>query len=127
MPKKKNITAPQQRRFDIITREVGCICCRIQLGVFVEAQANHLLKGYRLGHDDVTPECPWHHVGECLIGVSKQRMRRCFGPSRKLHKKSFHSFYGSDKQLLEQTNKCVADFENSVVGKSGLTMEKGGT
>jgi hypothetical protein len=127
MAKKKNITPAQKRRFDIITREVGCICCRIQLGVFVEAQANHLLNGYRLGHDDVTPECPWHHVGECLVGVSKQRMQRCFGPSRRLHKKAFRKTFGSDKYLLELTNRRVVKFEQTVVGKSGTTKGKGGT
>lgn len=88
------------------------------MGVFVEAQANHLLNGYRLGHDDTTPECPWHHVGECLIGVSAKRMRRCYGPSRKLHKKAFAKFFGSDKNLLEQTNLRVAAFERNVVGRS---------
>jgi len=119
MANKKNITAAQQRRFDIITREVGCICCRIRHGVFVEAQANHLLMGYRLGHDETTPECPWHHMGECLTGVSKQRMRSAFGPSRKLHKKSFHKTFGSDKYLLEQTNNYVAKFEQTIVGKGG--------
>ena len=127
MPKKKNISGTQQRRFDIITREVGCICCRIQLAVFVEAQANHLLNGYRLGHDETTPECPWHHMGECLVGVSKERMRRCFGPSRKLHKKAFRRSFGSDRHLLEQTNKLVAKFEQTIVGKSGTTKGKGGT
>ena len=119
---KKNITADQQRRFDIITREIGCICCRIEHGIFVAAQANHLLNGYRRGHDDTTPECPWHHVGECLVGVSKQRMRRIFGPSRKLHKKMFRKIYGSDDALLFKTNLLVEQFEQKIVGKSGSNL-----
>ncbi len=112
----KGITAAQHRRFDIITREVGCICCRLEFGTYVAAQANHLLDGYRKGHDDVTPECPWHHVGDCLTGVTRARMRRCFGPSRKLHKKAFRKAYGSDVALLVKTNLYVADFESKVIG-----------
>ena len=125
LARNKNITKAQQRRMDIITREVGCICCRITNGVFVQAQANHLLAGYRRGHDDVTPECPWHHTGECLVGVSKQRMRRCFGPSRKLHKKTFHKVYGSDDDLLVKTNLLVEHFEQKIVGKPIKLCEVG--
>ncbi len=93
--------------------------------MFVQAQANHLLEGYRLGHDDVTPECPWHHVGDCLVGVSKQRMRSAFGPSRKLHKKTFHKVYGSDAALLFKTNLLVEQFEQKIVGKPSYIHEVG--
>lgn len=112
----KNITNAQKRRMDIITKEVGCICCRIELGLFVPAQANHLLNGYRVGHDAVVPECPWHHMGECLTGTDARAMRKTFGPSRRLHKKSFTKRFGSDKHLLIITNKLVAHFEAAIVG-----------
>jgi hypothetical protein len=60
-------------------------------------------------------------MGETLIGISAKKMRRIFGPSRRLNKKSFAKAFGSDQYLLEQTNKRVAKFEQSVVGKSGTT------
>jgi len=112
----KQITKAQQRRFDIITREVGCICCRIKFGYYVEAQANHLLNGYRLGHEYSTPECPWHHQGICLTGTDARAMRKAFGPSRKLNKKAFRKEYGSDEYLLTLTNLYVDAFEAKIVG-----------
>jgi len=112
----KNISDSQRRRMEIITREVGCICCRVKFGHYVEAQANHLLNGYRLGHDYVTPECVWHHTGETPPGIDRASMRRTFGPSRKLHKKAFRKEFGSDQSLLALTNEYVAAFEASVIG-----------
>lgn len=112
----KNITAAQRRRFEIITREVGCICCRMRFGKYVPAQANHLLNGYRIGHDDVTPECAWHHMGETMIGVDARTMRKQFGPSRKLNKKAFRKQFGSDEWLLWITNEHVRQFESNIIG-----------
>ncbi len=119
MGRNKNMTAAQKRRMDIITREVGCIPCRMEHGKYVQAQANHLLDGqggYRIGHDAVVPECPWHHMGETLIGIDARTMRKTFGPSRKLNKKQFARHYGGDRVLLRWTNDYVASFEASTVG-----------
>lgn len=112
----KTITAAQKRRMDIITREVGCIPCRMQFCRYMPAECNHLLKGYRIGHSAVVPECTWHHRGECLTGIDGRQMRRTFGPSRKLHKKQFRRIYGTDEQLLELTNKYVKGFEQKIIG-----------
>lgn len=114
--RNKNITDAQRRRLDIITKEVGCILCRMEHGQYVPAQANHLLNGYRIGHDDVTPECPWHHMGECFTGIDARAMKKKFGPSRKLHKKQFRKHYGSDRALLQLTNEYVAAFEAKTIG-----------
>lgn len=112
----KNITDAQRRRMDIITREVGCIPCRMQFGRYIEAECNHLLEGYRLGHDSTVPECQWHHQGIALIGIDSRAMRHCFGPSRKLHKKAFRKRYGTDAQLLALTNEYVEAFERKIIG-----------
>ncbi len=116
MSNAQAITKAHQRRFDIITREVGCICCRMKFGCYVEAQANHLLSGYRLGHEHSTPECPWHHQGICFVGTDAKAMRRAFGPSRRLHKKAFRRDFGSDQNLLALTNDYVRAFEAKIVG-----------
>ena len=83
---------------------------------YIPAQANHLLNGYRIGHDAVVPECAWHHMGECFTGIDRRRMKKQFGPSRKLHKKQFRKRYGSDKHLLALTNEYVMKFEQSIIG-----------
>ena len=101
---------------DIITREVGCIPCRLYHGKYMPAECNHLLKGYRIGHDASVPECTWHHRGEWLTGVTRQRMRKAFGPSRKHNKKAFARFFGSDERLLEITNLYIKQFEDDTVG-----------
>lgn len=113
---EKAPTKAEHRRFDIITREVGCICCRMKFGRYLPAQANHLLNGCRIGHSNVTPECPWHHMGECFVGTDARAMRKAFGPSRKLHKKAFAKQFGSDAELLSLTNKYVAAFEAQTIG-----------
>ncbi len=128
----KSPTKAEQRRFDIITREVGCICCRMKFARYIAAQANHLLKGYRIGHSDVTAECPWHHMGECLTGTNARAMRKAFGPSRKLHKKAFRKQFGSDAELLSLMNKYVAAFEARTIGEqkthyTGCEISLGGT
>ena len=108
---------------DIITKEVGCVCCRIYIGQHVPAQANHLLHGYRIGHDAVVPECPWHHMGECLTGIDARTMRKTFGPSRRLHKKAFAQRICGERELLKVTNELVAHFEASVIGGIGTKHE----
>lgn len=112
----KNITDAQRRRMDIITREVGCIPCRMEFARFIPAEANHLLNGYRIGHDACVPECEWHHRGICLTGTDSRAMRRTFGPSRKLHRKAFRKRYGTDATLLALTNEYVAAFERKIIG-----------
>ncbi len=116
MPRNANITKAHRRRFDIITREIGCICCRLKFGYYVEADANHLLEGYRLGHEYSTPECPWHHSGKCLTGTDARAMRKAFGASRKLHKKAFRIEFGTDQFLLDLTNCYVSAFEAKIIG-----------
>jgi hypothetical protein len=88
----------------------------MKFGRYLPAQANHLLNGCRIGHSNVTPECPWHHMGECFVGTDARAMRKAFGPSRKLHKKAFAKQFGSDAELLSLTNKYVAAFEAQTIG-----------
>lgn len=89
--------------------------------MYIPAQVNHLLNGYRIGHMASVPECPWHHVGECLIGLDARTMRKTLGPSRKLHKKQFRKIFGTDEELLAITNSYVQAFELLTIG--GGTVE----
>ena len=115
----KNITERQRRRMDIITREVGCIPCRLKHGHYREAECNHLLNGnggYRLGHDSTVPECLWHHRGIPDSGIDARAMLRTFGPSRALHKKRFRAEFGTDEHLLVVTNTYVEHFDENTIG-----------
>ncbi len=116
MGPSKNITKAQRRRFDIITREVGCIPCRLKHGHFRPAETNHLLKGYRIGHDATVPECPWHHRGIPDEGIDSRAMLATFGPSRALHGKAFREEFGDDEYLLTVTNTYVSEFERNTIG-----------
>jgi len=117
----KNATKAEKRRFDIITREVGCVPCRMLFCRYMPADANHLLNGYRIGHSDTVPECLWHHRGEHLVGTNARVMKKTFGPSRKLHKKQFRKIFGTDDELLAITNSYVQAFELQTIG--GGTVE----
>ncbi len=117
-----NISDRQRRRMDIITREVGCIPCRLYHSKYVQAECNHLLKGYRISHDATVPECTWHHRGEMLTGVTRRQMRKAFGPSRKLNRKRFAAYFGSDERLLKITNLYVKQFEDDTIGGPGSVL-----
>lgn len=114
--RSKNITRAQARRFEIITREIGCVCCRQYTGKYRPAEANHLLRGYRLGHDHVTPECEWHHRGIPPNGCEVHVARHTLGPSRALDGKHFREVFGTDAELLAYTNELVEEFEAKIVG-----------
>lgn len=118
-----NITDEDRRRFKIIAEEIGCIPCRIFHGQLVHAQVNHLLNGYRLGHQATVPECPWHHMGECLTGVEARQMKKYFGPSRARNKKQFAKVFGSDARLLLITNNFVKQFESKIIGGTNANIE----
>lgn len=116
--RNKSITDRQRRRMDIITREIGCVPCRIKHGEYRPAECNHLLSGsggYRKGHEFTVPECEWHHRGLPISGVTEDTMFRLLGPSRALHKKQFLEAFGSDDRLLEITEKQIDAFEAKMV------------
>ena len=119
MGPSKNISDKQRRRMDIITREIGCIPCRLKHGHYRPAECNHLLNGnggYRLGHDETVPECLWHHRGIPDAGIDSRAMKQTFGPSRALHKREFREYFGTDQRLLEVTNVYVQNFEDNTIG-----------
>jgi len=59
----KKPTKAEQKHMDAV-RELGCICCRLDLGVFSPAAIHHVLDtGRRKGHFYVLPLCGLHHQG----------------------------------------------------------------
>jgi len=106
-------TKAQARRLGIITREIGCVACRLKVDEYRAAQAHHIIEGgKRLGHDETIPLCPWHHVGKDDIAPSVALAR--LGPSLALDKPRFVAQFGSEKELLEITNAYVTLWERGI-------------
>lgn len=104
---KSSLPAPtkaEERRFEIIKREIGCIVC-IEANLYSEANAHHILSaGKRISHLATIPLCNYHHTGQISIHGTR---------------KDFIEDYGTEMKLLEKTNKLVAEFESMTVGGAG--------
>ena len=101
-----NPTKAEERRFEIIKREVGCLPCRRLGWGICWANAHHLIDpdtGERISHAATVPLCDAHHTGEDGIHTRK---------------KWFHSWFGTNDELLIETDQLVADFESRTVGGS---------
>ncbi len=87
-----------KKRFELII-EAGCIACiNEQLGIS-PPEIHHLVEGRkRLGHKFTIGLCFLHHRegSDCDQYVSRHP-----------HKAAFEARYGSEYDLLEQTNKLI--------------------
>lgn len=80
-------------------QSLGCVVCRNEGHGASPAEVHHLLKsGRRMGHRFTIPLCPPHHrptiVETNIVFVSRHP-----------YKKRFESKYGTELELLEQTNR----------------------
>lgn len=126
------ITPDLQRRF-LLLSEIGCIPCILEGELRGENRratppdVNHILNGYRMGHEYTVPECPWHHRGLTKTILDRTRdqererrltvteMEHVFGPSRKFHKMAFNERYGPDDHLLLRTAREIGKLEAATV------------
>jgi Recombination enhancement, RecA-dependent nuclease len=98
-------TKQESRRMEIIAREIGCIACRKYGNDGVWANVHHLIDpktGNRISHDATIPLCPMHHDQ----------------PGGSIHRNKvwFAETFGTDEELLAETNRLVSEFESNVVG-----------
>ncbi len=90
-----------QQAYHDAARALGCVVCRyriargmqqnVQCGV-VHIHHRNLgdLHGQKqLGHDSIVAMGAWHHDGDCLPGMTVERMREVYGPSFKHHARDF--------------------------------------
>lgn len=72
-------------------QELGCICCRIERGLFTPAEIHHIDGKTKPGaHLYVLPLCYFHHrAGLCTDDVV----------SRHPYKKRFEQRYGTEQEL----------------------------
>lgn len=98
-------------RLDAIHR-IPCVCCAsMKVEQPFQTECHHIVtNGYRRlsgGHQSTIPLDAWHHRGLCLDGWSSSEMAKAYGPSLALSKRSFIITFGTELQLLEQTNRLL--------------------
>jgi hypothetical protein len=86
-------------RFDKL-RQIGCIAC-LKKGRITEPVIHHIRKhtglGIRPDHDQTIPLCPQHHnMGNASVH---------------LNKKLFEHLYGTEQELLKETNLKIIQLE----------------
>lgn len=81
----------------------GCAACR-KRGHMRYADAHHILDGgRRISHSHTIPLCSWHHKG-MEPGVSDQECENMLGPSLARSKRAFIAEFGTETELLEETD-----------------------
>lgn len=92
---------------------IGCIACK-KFGYHTYPEIHHLNLGgkagqKRRGHDYTVPLCSWHHQGSVRLGYNSLGMAQKYGPSLAKQSKLFRTVFGTDDELLEQTNKAIEE------------------
>lgn len=94
-----------EKRYDQLQR-LGCVPCRT-LHIFSQIDVHHIVEGYRLGNKFTLPLCPWHHRGMPPDDWSNSDAAAHYGPSMKHSKGAFVERFGTERQLLEQTDELI--------------------
>ena len=97
-------TKSESRRMEIIKSQVGCIATRFDQLQYTPCEIHHLISektGNRISHAATIGLTYEHHQGKDGIHKAKKR---------------FKAKYGSDAELLELTNECIALIEGNIIG-----------
>jgi hypothetical protein len=88
---------------------LGCIVSRVFFGRWEPAEIHHLVEGRkRLGHQFTIPLSPWFHRGvPPLAEMRPSEAVEKIGPSLAMSKRDFVAKFGTERELLEQTNKLI--------------------
>lgn len=107
--KTKTPTVAQKLRMERIKHDVGCIACRIEGRGYVAPDIHHLTDyGRRRGHRFTIGLCPAHHRHE--------HADPAYGPNLARDKWEFEQKYGTDDELLEQTDDWLEFFFRNTIG-----------
>ena len=97
-----------KKRFDQL-KQIGCIACR-RSGKFADPVIHHIRKhtgmSLRPSHDDTIPLCPIHH------NIGNQSVH--------LNKKLFESLFGTELELLKETNMEIIKLERTDIFYGGI-------
>ena len=98
-----------KKRFDQL-KQIGCIACKTKYGKFSDPIIHHIRKhtgmGLRPSHDDTIPLCPRHH------NMGNQSVH--------LNKKLFESLFGTELELLKETNIEIIKLERTDIFYGGI-------
>lgn len=95
-----------EREFQKRVRELGCICCRLDLKTDSTAELHHMLSGgRRRGEMFVLPLCPSHHRSE---------LNNAFIVSRDHNQRRFEARYGKEDDLLATVKKLIGWIDGTV-------------
>ncbi len=97
-------TKTDRARFEAL-QALGCIACRHE-GHFNEPCEIHHIKQRR--HHFTIPLCPYHHRGEPISHLDIDTTRLLKGPSLFHDKRTFVHSYGSEMELLAETNRLIS-------------------
>lgn len=79
--------------------KLGCIVCKLKFGVYSPPEIHHLRAGMGMGmrndDDHAIPLCMYHH----RLGG--------YGVAIHAGQKFFESNYGTEEELLEETNRLI--------------------
>lgn len=103
--KSKPASAAEKKRMGLIKREAWCIPCVLNnTPNRPETTIQHVVDGYRLGHQHSYGCCGWHHLGiqhDQEHSWSRQDMLYHFGPSLYHGKKEYENVWGEESILVE--------------------------
>lgn len=107
-------TKAEQERIDKF-RWIGCVVSHVFLNLKeVPYDVHHLVEGgKRLGHAFSIPLSPWFHRGIPPDGMNVIEATARYGPSLALNPKRFKEHFGTDRELLEATNRLIEAMERA--------------
>ena len=90
------------RRFRAL-QDLGCIACGHNGVWHVPCDIHHITEGHdRLGDEYTIPLCAFHHRG-----IAENVWDKLRGPSLARSKRDFVNEYGTERELLAETNRLI--------------------
>lgn len=109
-PRSEKATPGEQLRYAAL-KSMLCICCRKVNKYAGRPDIQHITSGgRRIGNEATYPICKWHHQSYIPVGFGLKNSTEAtemFGPSFAKSKREFEEFFGTEEQLLAQTNKYL--------------------
>ena len=98
----------------MLVKQLECLPCTIEdVPQPFPTEAHHCNLGglagqVRRGDEFQIPLCGWHHRGLLKPRMSRDGMTELYGPSLVTDSRQFHFSYGSDDQMVANTNAKIA-------------------
>ena len=114
-PKSEAATPGEKLRYSAL-KSMPCICCRKVNKYAGRPDIQHITSGgRRISNYDTYPLCKWHHQGYIPVGFGLKNSTEAtemFGPSFAKDKRAFEDYFGTEEQLLAETNKYLGTNTN---------------